>query len=211
MPQSPLNIPDGVMPVELLKAQGEVAATTAAPINAVQVAGNDGTNIRPLYVAAPADGLAPSYLQGVIALVWNGSGFDRVRGVVVNKTFLASAARTADTYGTPTPTWNARRAHLVLRITAAPDTAETLTLVVYPATSSTDSGTGNIGSIVSPAGSAIQSGAPITLIVGDAATAVLTANYTACVGCPLPYYLGAGVQPSGASSWTYSLELYLLP
>ena len=128
-------------------------------------------------------------------------------------TLLASAARTAQTPSPAQTNYNAGGVMLTLDITAAPNTAETLTLwllVVNPVTSDTNDGV--LAQLTTSAGTTLQTRTTFRLVVAPGASGAPSqgGNQIVAFALPVPRAWQATINPSGASSWTYSLGYSLL-
>lgn len=121
-------------------------------------------------------------------------------------TILASAARTASPTKLDQSSGGARGVAVTINVTAAPNTAETLT----PTVQWKDPASGVYGTILAGAaivGSATQAGTTVRLLAfpGSTVTANLKANDT------LPLTWAVDMAHSSTGSWTYSVGYQLLP
>lgn len=132
----------------------------------------------------------------------------------VKVTALPSAARTALTFGPLLSNYSARGAILRLSITSAPNTAETLSLRAYHvnAAGQVYSAAGGLVAIGStPAGSTLQSGiAAFNLVISPGASAAAADTLEVVAAAVLPPEWMPAVNPSGASAWTYQLDILYL-
>lgn len=126
----------------------------------------------------------------------NGVTWDRWRNNT-ETTLLASAARTATTITPAQTNYNGKGVLLVLKVTANPGGAETLTLHLRYDTGAADFG--ESGNIVTAA-----SNGTYRLMVYPGASAAQVGN-NKFLAAAVPRSWAAVVQHSGAGSWTYEL------
>lgn len=190
---------------------GNVALSSLPGVfnGATQIANTAGLVVT---VRNPADGIGagtPSSLDAMsYGMIWNGSTtsptFDRERSNSA-VTVLASAARTA-TVSTDVITYNAATFRIILNITAAPNTASTLTVAIRVK----DSISANYVTILTAAaitGSVITGTVPNTTSLAAGAGLVATANVSAPEA--LARTMNVLVTHSNGDSWTYSISVEL--
>lgn len=142
------------------------------------------------------------------SLAFNGSTWDRQYNNE-QVALLASAARTANTSSAMQTAYNARGVMLLLVITSAPNTAETLTLGLYTASPADGTIQDAWALFASAAGSTMQGNYPqneYLMVYPGADGPVSSTNRQKAVALALPgrsWY--ANLIHSGASSWTYAL------
>lgn len=186
---------------------GEVLPSTSR-IGAALMAWDSSNNRMRLVRTASGDGIGavnvPEFVTGAIT---SDGTVERWRNNTQG-TLLASVARTGTTASPIQTNYNARGILLTLNVTAAPNTAETLTIYVLfpdPVTNSTNFGV--LASITTPAGSSLQSGGMYRLLVypGISGTTSQGSSQFAIANFAIPRSWIGQVSHSGASSWTYSL------
>ena len=201
------------------------AAIGAAPAgNPILIAGWDGTNVAYIRTTlnnalqgtlyntsgtaidafAPVDTATATATLKVnsVGATFNGTNWDRLRGMTAN-TVLVSAARTA-TVSTDVTNYNGRSFAVILNITAAPNTASTITIQIRVK----DSISGNYVTLLASAA-----------ILGTATTGIVpnTTRYVVALGETVAANLAASdalgrtmnvnVVHSNADSWTYSVSV----
>lgn len=184
---------------------GEFSTLPYAPFDSAANMRSANTDIaNASAVGTVADGAtANASGMGVIATLelWNGANYDKFRAVTANSV-LVSAARTA-TVSTDVTNFNGRSFAVILNITAAPNTASTLTLQIR----AKDSISGNYYTILASVailGSTSQS-PPYTnrYIVSPGIT--IAANVTS--NDALARTMNVNVVHSNSDSWTYSVSV----
>lgn len=188
----------------LLTVTAANAADTGAATLAAGLVFYDTTNALMRRVVAPrADAVSQFEAVAVGELLFNGTNLDRRRNNTAN-IVLASAARTA-TVSTDLTNYNSSRITITLNITAAPNTASTITIQIR----AKDSISGNYSTLlasVAIVGTASQS-PPYTnrYIV---ALGITTAANVAAIDV-LNRTMNVNVVHSDAASWTYSISAEL--
>jgi len=133
--------------------------------------------------------------------LFDGTNYNRQRGMTAN-TVLASAARTA-TISTDITNFNASAMAVFLNITAAPNTASTITVALRVK----DSISGNYVTLLTSAaitGSVVTGSVPVTNRYALALGETVAANVAASVA--LGRTMNVLVTHSNGDSWTYSIS-----
>jgi hypothetical protein len=134
----------------------------------------------------------------------------------VKETIIPSAARTAAAWSALQRHYSPRGAILRLSVTAAPNTAETLTVYAFHvnaagAAFNGAAAPGKVASAVSVAGSALQAGgSALTLTIAPGLSGTAADAASVIYSGLLPPEWIALVNPSSNSSWTYQLEVFYL-
>jgi hypothetical protein len=175
----------------LLSSAGKIAVTTS-------VAFNDATSAT---FNNPDDSSGNARLMGVGEFLFDGTTWNRRRAMTSN-TVLVSAARTA-TVSTDVTNINGRSFAVILNITAAPNTASTLTIQIRVK----DSISGNYVTLLASAaitGSVVTGSVPVTNRYVVALGETVAANVSASEA--LGRTMNVNVVHSNSDSWTYSIS-----
>jgi len=195
-------------PLLPLSVAGAAGGNALNRIPAVAAMSFDGSNIAHLPFGpgalSDADGGVNSLATGV--QLFNGATFDRSRNSEY-RLLLASAARTSTTLTATQTNYNHRGIQLVLNVTVNPGGAQTLQVNVY----SVPTVVGAFGILQTAA--LANSGNPwtqhITMVPG-CPDAPFGGTGATAKQIALPRFFAVQVVHSGAGSWTYSLEAFLI-
>lgn len=206
---TPLNTP------LVTGTQAVTGAAIGSSLKSILVAADGVTTLLFANEAAQDGNAVPGSAQlGVAGFdqLWNGTTFDRKPGTLTGQ-LIAPAARTTLATSSIQTNAGARGVVLRLKITVAPNTAETLTARLYHALAFSPAAGQQYASMASGAGSTMQAGGPWYFdlwVAPGLSGAADNATSNKIVSLVLPRLWFADVNPSGASSWNYELDFALL-
>lgn len=190
-------------PLLVQAPNGTIARTTALPISASALLGDDGTNLQLVSLStAAADGVANALnrLREIsFPTLFNETTWDRQRNNVEG-TALASAARTAQTASADLVNYNGRGIAAFLNVTAASGTGGLQLRIQYK-----DPASGSYGSLNSLPTAVIATGIGMYAVLAG-----ITGGSPQSSSTVLPRTWRVLVQVGDASSYTYSVGYSLL-
>lgn len=180
----------------------EFSPVAYAPANSIAIAAaGSGSAYADVKLGGDAQGASFSLAALAYGMLFNNATYDRQRSNFA-ATILASAARTA-TNNTDATNYNARTLVVTLNITAAPNTASTLTLAIRRK----ESISSNYVAVLTAAaitGSVVTGAVPVTNQYTVALGVTVAANVSASEA--LARTMNVLVTHSNGDSWTYSIS-----